>query len=119
MDKQRLGKQGESLAARHLQSKGYRIIARNFRTRNGEIDLIATNRNTLVFIEVKTRIGNLYGEPLESITPWKIRALIRTANFFQSFHPELPQSQRIDAIAIELDSTSKLLKLEHIENITQ
>lgn len=119
MDKKRLGKQGEDLAAAHLQSKGYKIIACNFRTRNGEIDLIATHKNTLVFIEVKTRIGNLYGEPLEAITPWKLRALIRTAAYFQLLHPNTPPSCRIDAIAVEFDASGKLIKLEHIENITQ
>ena len=119
MDKKTLGARGESLAARHLQSNGYRIITRNFRTRNGEIDLIATHRNTLIFIEVKTRIGNLYGQPQEAITPWKLRALIRTAQYYKMLNPTLPESMRIDMVAIELDCSSKLLQLEHIENITQ
>ena len=116
---QALGRLGEQLAAKYLQSKGYKIVARNFRTRNGELDLVTLKDSTLICIEVKTRVGNLYGTPLEAIGFYKLQALIRTVAYFQLLHPDLPQASRLDAIAIELTDSGKLISLQHIPNITQ
>jgi putative endonuclease len=63
-----LGSKGEDLAVRFLEKKGYRILSRNFRTPVGEIDVIAEDRNTLVFIEVKTRTDDSFGHPFEAVT---------------------------------------------------
>lgn len=112
------GIKGEDIAASYLREKGYQIIARNYRLRNGEIDIIAIFDNVLVFIEVKTRSSNEYGSPLEAIGYYKLKALIRTAEVYKHTHPDLPDQMRIDAIGITiLDDTGKEFEIEHIENI--
>ncbi len=111
------GDEGEELAADFLQKKGYKIIERNFRIRGGEIDIIAIFQDTLVFIEVKTRSSNKFGTPLESITPWKLKALIRTAQFYKIKNKNLPDGMRIDAVTVEHD-LSGVPQIEHIENIS-
>lgn len=108
---------GEDIATNYLQKKGYRILERNFRKGYGEIDIIAVKDNTLVFVEVKTRKSNSYGTPLESITHWKIRPLVRTAEFYAQLHPKLPQLLRIDAISVILQSNDEISTIEHVENI--
>lgn len=112
------GKLGEKLAAAFLQKKGYRIIARHFTLRGGELDLVAVHKNTLVCVEVKTRTGSSFGSALEAITRWKLTALIKSAQFFQSQHPQLPEGLRIDLVAIQLDDLGKIVTIDHIENIT-
>lgn len=112
------GKRGEELAAKYLQKKGYRILEKNFRGRYGEIDIVALEKDTLVFIEVKTRTSSQFGAPLESITPWKLRSVIKTAQFYKLTHSKLPEAMRIDAVAVLLNSDGDA-KIEHIENISQ
>ncbi len=109
---------GEELATKFLKKKGYKIIERNFRKGYGEIDIIAIQGRTLVFIEVKTRTGNLYGSPLEQISYFKLKSLIKTAQFYKLLNPKLPDDLRIDAIAIILDYSNNPVKIEHIENIS-
>ncbi len=116
--KQRLGRRGEDLAIDYLSSHGYRIIERNFKARYGELDIIAVSRGVLVFIEVKTRIGHAYGKPEESVTPWKLREIIKTAQYYKLLHPELPDAMRADVIAIELDADWTLIDFNHIQNVT-
>ena len=114
-----LGIRGEEIAANYLKKKGYRIISRNFRLRNGEIDIIATHNNTLVFIEVKTRTSNKYGTPFEAITYFKLKALLRSAQIYQQTQKNLPQLLRIDAIAVKIGENDTIEAIEHIENISQ
>lgn len=117
------GKRGEDLATAFLEKKGYGIVERNFRTRNGEIDIVAIDQSekapTLVFIEVKTREGNAYGTPLEAITYFKLKFLIRTALVYSTTHPRLPKGLRIDAIAILLGPDGEMIDIEHVKNISQ
>ena len=109
---------GEEFATSFLQKKGYKIIERNFRKGYGEIDVIATKNNTLIFIEVKTRISDNFGTPFEAITPWKLNSVVKTAQFYKSFHPALPQSLRIDAVSVKLSIDYSLEKIEILENIS-
>ncbi|MBI4097682.1 MAG: YraN family protein [Candidatus Levybacteria bacterium] len=109
---------GEELAADYLKKKGYKIIDRNFRKGYGEIDIIATYDNTLVFVEVKTKTSRLYGDPLEEITYFKLKSLLKTAQFYKLLNPKLPESLRIDAISVMLDYSGNTSSIEHIENIT-
>jgi len=74
-----LGKLGEEIAADYLQKKGYRIIERGFRLFRGELDIIAYDGNTLVFVEVKTRAGTEFGLPEEAVTPAKQKQIKRIA----------------------------------------
>ncbi len=115
---QRLGKAGEDLAARFLVKRGYRIIGRNFKKRYGELDIICLVAGTLVFVEVKTRIGRRFGRPEEAVTPRKLREVILTAQYYASLHPELPRAQRIDVIAIELNADYSVRHFNHIQNVT-
>ncbi len=65
------GQRGEALALRYLERRGYEVLERNYRTRYGEIDLVVRRGTTLVFVEVKSRRGTAFGEPLEAVTPRK------------------------------------------------
>lgn len=113
-----LGKFGEDEVVKYLKKKGYRIVERNFKARYDEIDIIALDHNTLVFVEVKTRIGDAYGLPEESITKRKLHSLIRATYYYQHLHPELSTALRIDAIALYFSPDEKVQKINHYENIT-
>lgn len=120
--RQKLGKLGEDLAARYLEKHGYRILERNFKKRYGELDIIALERNKetaeLVFVEVKTRIGRNFGLPEEAVTPWKLREVVKTSQFYKMLHPELPDNLRVDVIGIELDFDYTLKYFNHIKSVT-
>lgn len=116
--KKRLGKIGEDLACDYLLNHHYKILERNFQKRYGELDIIAIRDNTLVFVEVKTRIGRVFGLPEESVTPRKLAEVKQTAAYYKLLHPELPESMQIDVIAIELETDETLKAFRHIENVT-
>lgn len=111
-----LGKSGEDLAVRYLRRKKYRIIERNFRSRLGEIDIIACHDKTLVFCEVKTRTNKAYGHPFESVTAHKQKKIrqvaevyLATSKALQRFH-----SVRFDVISVLSEGPS--VDVVHIEN---
>lgn len=108
---------GEDIATDFLRKKDYKILERNYRKSYGEIDIIAQTKNILVFIEVKTRTSNLFGSPLESITPWKLREVTRTAIYYKHIHQNLPDALRIDAIGVVLEN-GKTIEIKHLENIS-
>jgi len=116
--KQEEGRIGEDLACEYLKKHGFKIIERNFRIRGGEIDIVALDGNTLVFIEVKTRKSTEFGTPFEAITPWKIKSLIKTAQYYKIKHPRLPEALRIDAVGIILSNDNNLVSIELVKNIT-
>ncbi|MHB8764523.1 MAG: YraN family protein, partial [Deferrisomatales bacterium] len=99
----RVGDLGEDLAARHLRSLGYRILERNYRCPLGEIDCVAVEGRTLVFLEVKTRRSARYGGPLEAVDRSKRRRLTRLARHYlmEKRLGEVPQ--RFDVVAVWLD----------------
>ncbi len=109
-----LGAFGERVAAAHLAAKGYRIRARNFRCREGEIDIVAEDGDCLVFVEVRTRRGDAFGTPAESVTAAKERRLLTVAKAYLQEHPDVPANQRIDGVGVEL-SRGRLLAVQHIE----
>ena len=113
--RKRLGAWGESVAAHRLEAEGYRIIARNWRCRQGEIDLIAQAGEELVFVEVKTRRGQDMGSPEEGLTLAKQKKLMKLAQIYVAEH-DLDVDWRIDLVAVELDKSGKLLRCEHIPN---
>ncbi len=95
-----LGDRGERIAARHLRSLGYRIIRRNYRCPMGEIDLIALDGDTVVFVEVKTRSGRGFGEPEEAVGPRKQRKLRDVAvSYIKSTRGPMP-AVRFDVVSI-------------------
>lgn len=114
--RKKLGAWGEQMAAHHLEAKGYEIVARNWRCRRGEIDLIAQAGALIVFVEVKTRRGRALGLPEEGLTPYKSRRLIELAQRYLIEQKLEDVEWRLDLVAVELDSSGKLLRCEHIPN---
>jgi len=114
-----IGKIGETLACKYLELKGYKIVATNFRFKNyGEIDIVATINRKTVFFEVKTRSSDWKGTGEEAINVYKLRALARVCEIFIKDHAELPQSLRLDAILILLDSDEpNNSTIRHYENL--
>jgi len=98
--KQRVGKWGEEVAVHFLTDKGLNLVARNMRTPYGEIDLIMMDGVDVVFIEVKTRTNAAFGLPEDAITASKREHLMHSAQAYLQEHTELPDSWRIDVIAI-------------------
>lgn len=108
----RRGRYGENLAREFLQAQGYHIIAQNFRFgRLGELDFIAFDGNTLVFIEVKYRRSHTFGTPETAITPHKQHQIRRIAQAYLSIHPVQAESYRFDVVAIEQGVTGTEIRL--------
>ena len=80
--KKNLGQEGEKIAIKYLQRLGYTIIEQNFRCKSGEIDIIAKEEEQIIFIEVKTRTSNRYGEPIESVNSIKQKHIVSTASYY-------------------------------------
>jgi putative endonuclease len=114
--RRRLGRAGESLAARELERRGYRLLTRNWRCPAGEIDLIAEQGDTLVFVEVRTRRGDERGTPQESITPAKQAKLIEVALTYLQQQAAEDRDWRIDVVAVELSPRGELRRIDVIEN---
>ena len=95
-----LGKRGEDLAWDHLRKIGYRILARNYRVRFGEIDLIAEESGVLVFIEVKARQGSRYGSPYDALTLNKRRQISKVALDYISRNGLADRPARFDVVAV-------------------
>jgi putative endonuclease len=119
--RQRLGSTGERLAAEHLERRGFAILERNYRTRWGELDLIAFDGRVLVFCEVKTRrSGGSRGGPLEAVHPAKQAQVRRMASSWlrdrgrDRERPYVPVV-RCDAIGVTVDTSGRLISLEHLE----
>ncbi len=105
------GLQGEHLARVHLKAKGFKILESNFNTKIGEIDIIAKDRDTLVFVEVKTAKGVKFGSPLGWIPEWKQKKIIRTSQVYLKIQRNSNIPVRFDVIAIESDG-----KVCHIQD---
>ncbi|OGC50252.1 YraN family protein [candidate division WWE3 bacterium RIFCSPHIGHO2_01_FULL_40_23] len=98
-----LGRIGEDIAERYLLNKNFVILERNFRSKRwGEIDIIARDGETIVFVEVKTRSSNRYGNPYEAVTKYKLKALRNSANYYLFTH-NLKCLARIDVISINFN----------------
>jgi putative endonuclease len=94
------GKVGENLACDYLIKNGYKILERNFRSKFGEIDIVAKDKKTLCFIEVKWRKNNIFGSGLDAISPKKRHKIILTAKSYLLAH-EIDTLLRIDVLAID------------------
>lgn len=115
-----LGDSGERVAALFLQQHGYTILARNYRTRTGELDLIARDAEGLAFIEVRARRGYARGTPEESLTPRKRARLLAVAQEFLQAHPEYAEwAWRVDVVALELDRAGRLARLEVLKSAVE
>jgi putative endonuclease len=110
-----LGDLGERLGVQHLLAKGYRIRERNFRVRQGEIDIVAERDDLLAFVEVRCRRGDAMGTAVESLSPAKQRRLLALADAYDQARQDLPEQRRIDLIAVDFAQGGRLLALQHVE----
>lgn len=118
MTKTQDGNYGEYLACHYLQRLGYKILERNYRIRGGEIDIVARDQGVLVFVEVKTRWSHDFGLPVESMTAWKIQALLKTARFYLQKINWREKEYRLDFVSIDFADSRENPKIELIQNIT-
>ena len=112
--RQILGSTGEQAAAAWLEIRGYRVIARNVRTRYGEIDLVARLGALVVFVEVKSRTSNRFGHPAEAIVSKKRRRLGQLAAMCLQRLGLEHCAVRFDVIAVHLDPDGRVREVEHI-----
>lgn len=115
---QALGAHGEALAANYLRAQGFQLLARNWRCRHGELDLIMRDHDTLVAVEVKTRSGRGYGSPLEAITVHKAERLRRLLVEWVREADIHPRLLRIDAVGIVLGTAGTPPQIDHLKGIS-
>jgi putative endonuclease len=114
--RQGLGRAGEQVARRALESRGLVIVRANCRCAEGEMNLIARAADEWVFVEVKTRRRNKFGSPEESVTQRKQNKLVKVAESYLLEHALADAAWRIDVVAVEMDVHGKLVRVEVIEN---
>lgn len=108
---------GEKMACQYLKGKGYKILDQNYRTRGGEIDIVAEEGKIIVFVEVKTRTNRLFGFPEEAIDARKQHKLAITAENYLAVHRLYEADYRIDSIGIELGENGSVLDLRHEKDV--
>jgi len=108
---------GQKIAAGFLQRQGYKIETENFRSREGEIDLIAAKDGQIVFVEVKTRLSNSFGLPEEAVSASKLSKMQLTALKYMKQQEINHDNYRFDIVAIEIDKAQKKAKIRHYKNI--
>jgi len=109
-----IGQIGESLAVIYLKNKGYKILERNWGSKFGEIDIICQIKQVIVFIEVKTKIGDEFGSPEQMVTPHKLVQVQRMAS---QYFPAVNKAKRIDVVAVVLNHNHKMVRLNHYEAV--
>ena len=102
---------GEDLACGELQRRGYVILARRYRTRHGEIDIIAREAGTVVFVEVKARRGDAYGGAAVAVTAWKQRRIARMAEDFLARRELLDAPCRFDVVSVDFDAAGPRIEV--------
>jgi putative endonuclease len=119
VSRQRLGKAAEDLVAARLAAAGWELVGRNVRSRHGELDIVALDDRTLVFVEVKAgRTGSLSGpeRPVLAVGPQKQRRIRRLATAWMSEHRDLPHYEeiRFDAVGVAYDRSGRIAGYEHV-----
>ena len=112
---QRIGGQGEDLAVAFLARKGYTIVERNYRCKGGEVDLVARDGKTVVFVEVKTRRSLSYGVPQLAVNHFKQRQIMKASLTWLSSHRSHDAPARFDVVAITLQNSGEAI-IDHIQN---
>ncbi len=116
LDHIQVGKEGELIAKGYLQNKGYKILEQNYKTRFAEIDLVAEFKKELVFVEVRTKIGESFGAPEDTINKQKLWKILQNAKAYSAFK-NWQGPARIDAVCIVLKPDFSVSRLTHHENI--
>ncbi len=114
-DPHRLGRRGEALASHHLEQDGWHITHRNYRAGRREIDLVARRGRLVAFVEVKTRAGPDFGDPLEAVTRLKRREIARVARDWIARHGRPGDRYRFDAVAVVWPA-GKAPQVRHVED---
>jgi putative endonuclease len=112
--RQAFGKAGEDLAVRYLKRKGYKVLERNYTCPVGEIDIVAKDKKTIVFVEVKTRRSMSYGSARLAITPHKQRKISMTALYYLKCNRQVDQDARFDVVTVQ--STGGTQEIDLIQN---
>ncbi len=112
-----LGRWGEERALQFLQQKGYRILARNYRVWEGEIDIVAESDGEIIFVEVKTRTSRRFGYPEDGLIGKKQERLLKAGYRFLEENEMLDVIYQFDLIAIECSNDRKIQRLSHYEDI--
>lgn len=110
-----IGKQGEDICCTYLQENGYTIVERNFRCKQGEIDIIAKEKEEWVFIEVKTRTNDHYGYPAEAVTKWKKEKLLKAVRYYMFCNHLAEKFIRVDIIEVQIDKETGYI--HHIKQV--
>jgi len=114
--KDALGRYGEDVAAAHVVERGWRVLDRNWRASQGELDLVALDGDELVVVEVKTRRSAAFGHPAEAVTPAKLARVRRLAAAWLTAHDVRPASVRVDVVAV-LVPPGAPAQVEHLEGV--
>ena len=109
-----IGREGEKLAEEYLVKRGYKILERNWGSKWGEIDLICKRKNTLVFVEVKTKTGEEFGSPEEMVNRRKLEKVKRMA---ATYRLKVNGLRRIDVVAVVLNYDGSVGRIDHYENV--
>lgn len=112
---QKIGKFGEDEAEKYLKQKGYKIIERNFSCKCGEIDIIALDKNEIVFIEIKARASLKYGLPSEAVTKYKLKHIYKTAEYYLYTRKLQNQNTRIDVIEVYIKNNQVIIN--HLKQV--
>ncbi len=115
--RQSVGKKGEDIACNFLESNGYEIIERNFRTKYGELDIIASKDGILVFVEVKAKTDTRTGMPYETVNKNKIKHLMRAIQFYQLTHKVKDLKMSLDVISIIIGPDNRVKELKHFKSV--
>ncbi|WP_272035017.1 YraN family protein [Paenibacillus sp. JJ-100] len=117
MTRQQKGRIGEEEACRWLEEKNYHILERNWRCRSGEVDIIATHENLLIFVEVRSRSSHvIFGTPQESVDQRKMQQVRSTAAVYIQRSGEHHRQVRFDVIAVMINHTGEVECVKHVEN---
>ncbi len=118
MSSRDIGMVGEQIAVEYLKKKGYKILEKNFKLRFSEIDIIALDKDVLVFVEVKTKTNLRFGQPYEEITPAKLKKLKRGVQYYLLLRKKyVNYKMRLDVLSILLDTNRRLQELKHYKNL--
>ena len=108
------GIRAERFAEAHLEAKGFRIVARNWRRPEGEIDLVADDNGVCVFVEVRSRTGEVFGHPLESVGSRKQARIVRAARLYLDEEPVSASAFRFDVVGVTFAPDGAILECVHI-----
>ena len=109
-----LGDKGEEIAENYLNRNGYRVLEKNYNCKFGEIDLIVKKKDVITFVEVKTRSNRNYGSPIDAMTPYKIKHMIRSVQcYIAKYHLE---GTEVSLDVIEVEMINGQWEINHIEN---